>query len=258
MTLEHKFEWPAPEIVMPMSLAAELTRSIGTTAFVQTTMRFAYETAGADFVSVFCLGDRDKPLLMGTACRLGQNRADRAAKGYVRHVEQDRNAQLLQGARGVGDFLTVQEADNIPLFTYRRDCYDLPGISGRVSLVRRTPAYGLSVSLYSSSEKGPFPKHLYSDVKAVLGYLLATTERHVAFSMKGPVWQGQDIQTRLALTYPDLTAREREVAAMAIKGRTAAETADLLNLAETTIITHRKNAYRRMNVASLRQLVATL
>lgn len=258
MILEKKFQWPAPDIPILIVSAAKLTQGIGTNAFTQAALAVAHEMTGADFVSVFCLGDRDRPLLMGTACRLGQHRADRAAKGYKHHIDQDRNAQLLQGAGGAGDFLTLQEAHSISSFTYRRDCYDLPGISGRISLIRRTSAYGLSVSLYASAETGPFPKSAHSNVHAVLGLLLAATERHVAFSLKDSLWQGQDIQTRLALTYPDLTAREREVTAMAIKGRTAAETAKILGLAETTIITHRKKAYRRMNVTSLRQLAASL
>lgn len=258
MFQEFEFSWPTPEITVPMLSVTKLTQSIGTNSFVQIALDFAHETTGADFVSVFCLGDRDKPLLVGTACRLGQHRAERAAKGYHRHVDEDRNTQLLQGARGPGDFLTLQEVGSISSFTYRRDCYDLPGISGRISLIRRALSYGLSVSLYSSSEAGPFPECAQVKVQAVLGLLLSATERHVAFSLKGSVWQGQDIQTRLAVTYPDLTAREREVAAMAIKGKTAAETAEILGLAVTTIITHRKKAYTRMNVRSLRELVATL
>jgi len=257
MIEERKFNWPAPEVPIPLSTASKLTQAVGTNAFVQAALEVAHSIAGADFVSVFCLGDRDKPLLVGTACRLGQHRAERAAKGYDRHVDQDRNTQILLGARGHGDFVTQQEASGLSSFTYRRDCYDLPGISGRISLVRRTAAYGLSVSLYSSTETGPFPRDMRPRAEAILGFLLAATERHVAFSLKRAVWQEQDIQTRLALTYPDLTPREREVAAMAIKGRTAAETAEILGLAKTTVITHRNKAYKRMNVTSLRQLVAT-
>ncbi len=86
--------------------------------------------------------------------------------------------------------------------------------------------------------------------------MMALTERHIAFTLRDTVWQGRDIQTRLALTYPQLTDREREVAAMTIKGRTAAEIGEILGLAETTIITHRKKAYRRMNVRNLRELMA--
>lgn len=252
--------WRAPGADMPLDLAkvAGLTGAIGTSGYVEALMGFAHATCRVDFVSVFCQGDRDTPLLVGTACRLGQRRAELAARGHERHVEKDGNTAILLGQKGKGAFLTAQDADEIQPFTYRRDCYDLPGISGRISLVSRKAAYGLSVSLYSSRESGRFDPAARDSAEAVLGLLLAATERHVAFSLKGCVWMEQDVQTRLALNYPDLTTREREVAAMAIKGRTALETAEVLGLAETTVITHRKKAYKRMNVTSLRQLVAKL
>ncbi|WP_369410606.1 LuxR C-terminal-related transcriptional regulator [Parasedimentitalea denitrificans] len=41
------------------------------------------------------------------------------------------------------------------------------------------------------------------------------------------------------------------------QARTARESAKLLGLSETTIITHRKKAYKRMNVKSLRQLMGS-
>lgn len=236
--------------------AAGLVGQIGSVGFVSALMQLAHEACQADFVSIFCQGDRDLPLLVGTDSRMGKRRAERAAQGYTRHIAEDPNTALLSGSGGNGDFLTHQNAKNINSFTYRRDCYDRPGIAGRISLVRRTTTYGLSVSLYAAEENGAFDPACAKNAEALLVFLLAAVERHVAFSLKGSVWMEQDIQARLALSYPDLTHREREVAAMAIKGRTAAQTAEILGLAETTIITHRKNAYKRMNVGSLRQLVA--
>lgn len=245
-----------PEAAIDPKLTMALIAAIGTPVFIQAAMSFGEKTVAAGFISVFCQGDRDKPLLVGTATRLDHRRAERAARGYESHAQEDRNSDYLLGREGEGDFLTVQEAAGIASFTYRRDCYEGPGISSRISLIRRTPTYGIAVNLYASSEDGPFPNSIHERATAVLAILLSATERHVAFSLQGDVWQGQDIQTRLALTYPDLTRREREVAAMSIKGRTASEISEILGLSETTVITHRKNAYKRMNVRSLRHLMA--
>jgi DNA-binding CsgD family transcriptional regulator len=258
MIIERAVDRPKNTEAVPLAAATGLIEAIGTAAFVQAALNAAHDQTGADFISLFCLGDRDQPVLMETACRLGQHRADRAASGYEHHVDADQNVELLQGAQGSGDFLTIQQAHQISSFAYRRDCYDLPGISGRMSLVRRAPSYGLSVNVYSSTETGFFPIDMQARVWEMLGLLMAATERHVAFTLKEPVWQGQNVQTRLTLNYPDLTPREREVIAMAIKGRTAEESAEILGLAVTTIITHRKKAYKRMKVESLRQLLAVL
>lgn len=258
MIIDRKLNETLPKAAFDVGPLCELTATIGTPTYVKAALDFAKQITGASFISMFCQGDRDRPLLVGTACSLGQRRAEQAAKGYERYSANDKNAALLAGASGLGDFLTIQHAASIKEFTYRRDCYEQPGISARVSLIRRTQTFGLSVSLYSSAEDGAFSPQMLDPATAVLGLLLATTERHVAFSLKGNTWQGQDIQTRLAVSFPDLTKREREVAAMTIKGRTASEIAGILGLAETTIITHRKKAYKRMNVRSLRQLMATI
>mgnify|MGYP001336627996 CR=1 FL=1 len=245
-----------PDAAIAPQAATALIGAIGTPGFIAAAMAFGERMIGAGFISVFCQGDRDKPLLVGTATRLDHRRAERAARGYEGHAQEDRNSDYLLGKEGDGDFMTVQEAASLASFTYRRDCYEGPGISSRISLIRRRHSYGLAVNLYSASEDGPFSADVYDRALATLGMLLAATERHVAFSLQGDVWQGQDIQTRLALTYPDLTRREREVAAMSIKGRTASEISEILGLSETTVITHRKNAYKRMNVRSLRHLMA--
>lgn len=256
MRIERNITYARPTCPIPSRGVANLAAHIGGGSFVRALLDFADGQVGAQFVSVFCLGDRDDPLLVGTTCSAGQNRAELAAKGYERHFRDDRNSDLLSGDAGNGDFLTIQHAEDIESFTYRRDCYDLPRIADRVSLIRRRPDYALAVSLYRGAEVGAFSADEHERAAALLHVMLVLAERHIAFTLRDTVWQGQDIQTRLALTYPQLTDREREVAAMTVKGRTAAEIADILGVAVTTVISHRKKAYRRMNVRSLRELMA--
>ena len=258
MVIDQKIEGNLPQAEFSAKAVTQLAATIGTPSYIDAALDFAHPITRASFISLVCQGDRDYPILVGTASVLERHRAERAAKGYERHNSDDRNAVCLAGAAGNGVFLTVQHASSIKSFTYRRDCYEQPGISARISLIRRTPTFGLAVSLYSSSEDGPFAATTHDIATSVLGLLLATSERHVAFSLKGNTWQGQDVQTRLAVNFPDLTQREREVAAMTIKGRTAAQIADILGLAETTVITHRKQAYKRVNVTSLRELIAKM
>ncbi|MGR3761964.1 helix-turn-helix transcriptional regulator [Roseobacteraceae bacterium NS-SX3] len=246
-----------PARLIDSGYVADLACRIGTGGFVGALLKMGAQTVEADFVSIFCLGDRDVPFLVGTNTRTDPHRARLAAENYQRHWQADRNAELLLARNNPGDFLTIQQAADVESFAYQRDCYTRPGIADRISMIRRRKSYALSVSLYRSAEHGAFPGALQNDVAAVLNVMLAMTERHMAFSLKGDVWHGKDIQARLALTYPDLTDREREVAALAIKGRTASEIAGILGIAETTVITHRRRAYKRMNVSSLRQLLSS-
>lgn len=55
--------------------------------------------------------------------------------------------------------------------------------------------------------------------------------------------------------FPALSRREADVAAGVIAGLTAQEIADRLDIAPTSVITHRKRAYQRIGVANQRQLV---
>lgn len=258
MREDFALQAPLPDLAAPLSAVTPLIEAIGQPVFIQAAMQFAKQMTGADFTSLYCEGDRDAPLLMGTASHLGQLRADRAAVGYQRHWGEDRNAALLLGAEGEGDFFSHHEAEDLTSFTYRRDCYDLPGITSRVSLVRRRPGFGLAVSLYSSTEFGTFPITARDGLIATMATIMAAAERHVGFTLKEAEAGDQDVQARLALNHPTLTKREREVAAMTIKGRTAAEIAAILGVAETTVITHRKKAYKRMNVTSMRELLARM
>lgn len=255
---EFKLTGALPDLSAPLSSVTPLMAAIGRPEFVAAAVRFAHALTGADFASLYCEGDRDAPLLMGTASQLGQRRADRAAEGYGRHWAQDRNARLLLGEEGDGDFFTHHEAGDLTSFPYRRDCYDLPGITSRVSLVRRRAGFGLAVSLYSSTEFGTFPRTARDGLIATMATIMVAAERHVGQTLKEAEAHDQDIQARLALNHPSLTKREREVAAMTIKGRTAAEIAEILGVAETTVITHRKKAYKRMNVTSMRELLTRI
>ncbi|MCG7493088.1 helix-turn-helix domain-containing protein [Thalassobius sp. Cn5-15] len=252
---EFRLTPPLPDLQVSLTQITPLMGAIGQSGFVEAALRFAHGLTDADFLSLYCQGDRDTPLLMGTTSTLGQRRAARAAEGYRRHWAQDRDAALLLGAEGEGDFFTHHEAADLQSFLYRRDCYDLPGITSRVSLVRRRPGFGLVVSLYSATEFGTFPITARDGLIATMSALMVAVERHVGLMVKESEAHDQDVQARLALNHPNLTKREREVAAMTIKGRTAAEIAAILGVAETTVITHRKKAYKRMNVASMRELL---
>lgn len=256
MILEREITGTWPETSIAASEVNALTAQIGQSSFVDGLMRFGRNLAAADLISVFCLGDRDTPLLIGTASDLGNGRARMAAKAYEQHSSADRNTDLLTCKTRCGDFLTVQLAESVPSFPYRRDCYDRPGIGSRISVIRRRPEYGLSVSLYRARETPVFQEQHYDRLTALLGLMLTMTERHVAFALKDSLWKENDVQLRLALNFPELTDREREVAAMTIKGRTAEEISQILGIAETTVTTHRKKAYQRMNVSNLREMMA--
>ena len=52
-----------------------------------------------------------------------------------------------------------------------------------------------------------------------------------------------------------LTAREREIALLTAKGRSATYIADTLVISSSTVRFHQQNAYRKLNVSSKQELI---
>jgi DNA-binding CsgD family transcriptional regulator len=65
----------------------------------------------------------------------------------------------------------------------------------------------------------------------------------------------EEIQARLKSRYPNLSARELQVAVRVKAGMSARRIAADLGIAETTVITHRNSVYARIGVANLRELL---
>jgi len=244
-----------PSTDVDTGLVGELASSIGSEGFIEAMLTFANRVVDAHFISVFCLDRDGEPLQVGTTCSVGRNRAQLAAQGYARHYRDDQNYAVLRADYGHGDFLTTQQSEDITSFTYRRDCYHRPGITDRISLIRSRPGYGLSISLYRSVEAGPFDVGQTERILSILGLMLALAEKHIAFDLRGRSLGGHSTETRLQLAHPQITARERQVAALTIDGHTARQISKMLNIGQTTVITHRKNAYKRLGVGNLKGLL---
>jgi len=230
-----------------------LTERIGLPGFVSGVLEFAQPYFRPTFVSVMCIGDDGTPFLVGTESTVGQTRAALAAAGYNRHFTSDTNYQLMQPDGAIGDFSTYQTRDDIADLPYRRDCYDRPGIADRRSVVRKRAGYALALNFYRAREAGEFNERDRVVLDGLLPMLLSIVERHVAFGLKGELAGAGDSEAKLAIAYPALTVRERQVLALALSGKNARQISDLLGIAETTVITHRKNAYKRISVRNLRE-----
>jgi DNA-binding CsgD family transcriptional regulator len=167
---------------------------------------------------------------------------------------QDVDYALMASGAAMGDFSTYQNLRDIPSFTYKRDCYDRPGIVDRRSVIRKKPGYALKLSFYRAVEQGEFDQRDRHYLDGILAMLITMAEKHLMLSCAGKLSVATDYATVLAVRFPNLTAREQEVVALTLTGQTAAEIARRLKVAETTVITHRKRAYHRLGVRGIREL----
>ena len=248
-------------VQVPAVLLADLVRDAGSDRFIESLLGFCARSVSADFVSVFSFARSGSPVLVGTATTTGAANTRRASQGYMQHYASDVNFALLSQPRSdtrphSDAYVTYQAAADIDSAGYRRACYDRAGIADRFSYVRIGSAASLSISVYRSRARGCFSEQELDRTSALMPILVASVDRHGATtpdhgSPASIDASEQDFQRR----YPEMTAREREVAARARAGLSARQIGRELGIAETTVISHRKSAYARMGVINLRELL---
>jgi len=245
-----------PTIDVPVDSLVALMRDAGGGGFIESMLGFCRRCVGADFVSIFAHAGKGGPSLVGTATTTEADNIRRAAEGYMQHYASDVNFGLMS-RRMVGTYTTYQTARDIVSARYRRACYDSTGIADRLSHLRISADRSLSVSIYRSRIRGRFSEQELEYASALMPILMAGADLHTGFA--APCRSADDTiaDAELALRsrYPQLTVREIEVAARVRAGLSARQIGLALGIAETTVISHRKNAYARMGVSGLRQLI---
>lgn len=238
---------------------ASLITSIGTEVFPTALLNYCHLEAGAEYVSIFSYSGSTAPELVGTATFAHHQSALKAASGYDRHFNDDVNFRIASSTEeSLATYLTYQHRDDIASSMYRRDCYELTGIEDRMSLVRTGRHKQMAVSMYRSHDSGAFSKDAQETLTRLGGVLLAVIDQHFYARKRRLAITAQDHAHHLRHCFPALSPRECEVASMVIAGHTAAAIAKTLGISETTVITHRKNAYQRLGVENLRELLQLL
>jgi len=234
---------------VPVAAVSALVRDAGETPFIEAVLAFCRSAVAADFVAIFSRCSEGLPALVGTATTTGIDNARRAFEGYMQHYSCDVNFRLM--STGDGAFITYQTAADIESPSYRRACYDRTGIADRCSFVRAQGS-PLSVSLYRRRGAQAFSDRERDRIVTMMPILVAAVDRHAAATAPVTI---DDVQRMLARRFPALTQRESEVAARVRVGLSARRIAAELGIAETTVISHRKNAYARLGISGLRELL---
>lgn len=254
MSSIQAFAPAAGTVDVPADALAALVRDAGAPRFIETLLAFCRQSIGADFVSVFARAGAGGPRLVGTATTTGPDNTRRAAEGYMQHYASDVNFALMARADD-RTYMTYQTAADITSVGYRRACYDRTGIADRLSYVRADRHGALSISVYRSRRSGRFSERDRDRTSALMPILVAAVDRHAAADRARGCSSIEQFERELARRHPALTAREREVAARVKAGLSARQIGLDLGIAETTVISHRKNAYARMGLGGLRELL---
>jgi DNA-binding CsgD family transcriptional regulator len=239
---------------VPVLHLTAFLQDAGTGRFIGSLLTLCHESVGADFVSVFTRKGTGGLELLGTASTTGIENTRKAAEGYMRHYASDVNFSLMSKP-SAGAYTTYQTAKDISPMRYRRACYDRTGIADRLSYLRITQDLSLSISVYRSSVRGRFSDTELDRAAALMPILVAGVDIHTKVRSSIVVETIADAELALRSRCPALTARECEVVARAKLGLSARRIGMDLGIAETTVVSHRKSAYVRLGLRSLRELI---
>jgi DNA-binding CsgD family transcriptional regulator len=139
---------------------------------------------------------------------------------------------------------------------FRRQIFDEPGIIERISIIQRGDDAWRVMNVARHVSDGCFNDQ---EIGALIGLacltlpMLPLNRRHQAESRPLSVAQ---FEQRFERRFDSLTLRERQVCARAVAGMSVAATAQELQIATTSVLTYRRRAYQRLQVASPLELCA--
>jgi LuxR family transcriptional regulator, activator of tox operons len=176
----------------------------------------------------------------GNGCDSGE-----CARSYARGFYQyDPALNALAGLTTRTGFSRRITAADINLRDYRRQCFERPEYTDKLSFGWRGQTHSLMVSFYRREGTGSNPLERLSGLaELALAALVRRVRDDEAIATLPLVAR---IEDRLCFAFPRLTLRERQVCAHTVAGHTAEQTALALGIAPVTVLTYRRRAYERL------------
>ncbi len=231
----------AIELVPPLDaeIGAKLVEAVGTEDFGPLLLSTAQSIAHVDELFGYLVVDQHEPEpLISSSLLKG---ADERVKRYMSHFYQHDPAVREISATKKGDsFVQRISLNDIIPYDYRDQCFEKPGFSEKLSFGWRADGYLLVLSFYRIKSTD---QSALRDLASLANLTLAImVKRHAPIDREGLV---ETLERRLVRSFPELTAREREVCARSIAGHSAKKIGTELGVAAGTILTYRQRAYQR-------------
>ncbi len=233
--------------------AAELLEARDPALFSERLLEVAHSTAGVEELFAFRIDDGASPRALAWSSGLGD--AEERTRAYARRFHKSDPAVAARQATlpGSGFHLRVPAAA-IALGEYRKLCFERPRFVEKICFGWRKPDHALVVSFYQRHD-GTEPD--LAQLGALAQLAITGLTRMVRLPPEGAPLVAE-VERRLAEAHPVLAAREREVAARTLAGRTAREIGGELGLGLGTVLTYRQRAYRKLGASRASDLLAAV
>ena len=239
-------------------IASQIVDAIGRKDFGARLLQTLNSALHPDLVSMFVHHD-ERPVLLDHHTLAKRFDEQKAIRSYMSsHYREDPVSEAIASSRLTADPLALyMTRAEVPTISYRRQCYEEAHIADRFTIVGRTSRNeAVSVNLYRAERSGPMDETCLAEALALTPVLCAAVIRHCELAVTRDGRDPERILLHLIERFSTLTMREAQCAAHAIAGFTADQSAAKLGIKASSVITHRKRAYARLDVLDLRDLTS--
>lgn len=238
-----------------------LIGSIGQSNFASRLVGFLYQICGAEHTALFYLNN-DNVTGVATASIDGtpQNEVDMSV--YLQRAlwKSDPTFLEVKSQLGPGQCATARtDIANLSDEMLREVIYGRRGIRDRVLIGARTEDAIVGLSM-CSSKVGFFEPENKARIEAISEALFALLAKHIDIHHKSAdvapaLTSLEEIENCICRQMPSMPRREAEVCSRVIYGVSSLGISLELGISVETVMTYRKRAYSRLNIATQRELI---
>jgi DNA-binding CsgD family transcriptional regulator len=243
---------------LPTAFVTKVITGIGTEALAEHFLEAVQLLMPASHCTVFALEANGRVSALSTASTHGAVASITAVEYYRNRFDLlDSNMTWLSHKRIPARtqlWMSHQFAEDVTEPHYRELCYTKPGIRERASvLLLDSDGFRAAISFYRNLAFDRFSEADFETITRCAPVLHHAVLAHIRKSERRAV---SDALHHRILT--NLAHRERQVISYLLAGKTSKETAALLELSETTVLTYRYRAFAKLGIRSQRELLTTL
>jgi DNA-binding CsgD family transcriptional regulator len=250
---------PMSNATLTFDSAANLIASVGCPSFSHSLMRTSKEVIEADYCTLFAFQDGHRPACLVATGVQSPSAAMQASQRYLHdHWRTDPTLKH----RPMGEDRTVHHVFSSEFSNerYRRDCFDIPQISDRLTLIFKENQVLLRMSFYRYRRRYVFGLTETDRLRNAWKLFQEAARRHFLLSRElgvDPATGRPSIEVmseRLLNTKKGLSEREIEVCSRILLGLTAEGISHDLGIGLTSVVTYRKRAYAKLGISSQNEL----
>lgn len=179
-----------------------------------------------------------------------------AARFYSLDGNQQAMAHHLQASAGERILVQRQSLEDIAHREYRRICYEAPRISERLALLTQCEGdRWLSVNFYRGYEHPPFSANEINLIEAMTPLIMQIVRLEYRAHLETNAMPAV-LADRVIALFPELTRRDRELLQLMLGGAEVNAISSAMGVQLSSAATYIKRLYRKLGIASQRELLA--